>query len=238
MQVLDLDLDKENELIFKLSIEGIKSATVSSRFLIETEDFSLVFKSQKLSSAGVTVLIPPLENIIGEGVYQSSLEVLVDDKVFIPVSVETSFEKSIKVVSESVSRKKPETQVTISEPVVVSTPKESVVEKKEPVVETIPIPNKTSASKEVTPSLEYKVIEESLEVEHKTARPPQRTRTRPASLGRLRSHIPAAQDIQDKLTESRIEKIKEIAARKNITLTDEKIKQILKITKDKKSGGK
>lgn len=238
MQVLDLDLDKENELIFKLSIEGIKSATVSSRFLIEAEDFSLVFKSKGLSSDGVTVLIPPLENIIGEGIYQSSLEVLVDDKVFIPVSVETSFEKSIKVVSESVSRKKPETQVTISAPVVVSTPKEPAVEKKEPVIETPPTPNKTSASKEVPPSPKHRVIEESLEVEHKATRPPHRTRTRPASLGRLRSHIPAAQDIEDKLAESRIIKIKEIAARKNIVLTDEKIEQILKMSKDKKPGGK
>ena len=61
---------------------------------------------------------------------------------------------------------------------------------------------------------------------------------RPAALGRLRLHIPDAQDINDRLTESKIKKIKEIAARKDITLTDEKIKQILKITKDKKPGGK
>ena len=48
-QQIDLDLDNDNELVFKLAIEGTKNASTSSRLLIESEEYSLVFPATSLS---------------------------------------------------------------------------------------------------------------------------------------------------------------------------------------------
>ena len=44
--------------------------------------------------------------MLREGSYDSYLEVLVDDRVFIPLEMEINFEQSVKVMAETVKRKK------------------------------------------------------------------------------------------------------------------------------------
>ena len=124
MQQIDLDLDKENELVFKLSIEGTKPASTKTRFLLESSDYSLVFPASNSEGGEVSVLIPPLENIIQEGFHTGTLEVIVDDRVFTPIKIDTNFEKSVSVVAEAVVARRKETKVIASHPVVVSRKKE------------------------------------------------------------------------------------------------------------------
>ena len=102
MQKIDLALDKENELVFKVSIEGTKPAKPKSRFLLESNDFSFVFPTQSHVGSEVTILIPCMENILKEGNYVGTLEVIIDDRVFTPIRVDTRFEKSINVMAEAV----------------------------------------------------------------------------------------------------------------------------------------
>jgi hypothetical protein len=118
-QQIDLDLDNDNELVFKLAIEGTKNASTSSRLLIESEEYSLVFPATSLSKGEVCVNIPPLENILESGNYKGTLEVIVDDRVFIPVILDAKFEKSISVFAEALVKKRRETTVSISAPVTV-----------------------------------------------------------------------------------------------------------------------
>ena len=120
MQQIDLDLDKENELVFKLSIEGTKPASTKTRFLLESSDYSLVFPASNSEGGEVSILIPPLENVIGEGIHTGTLEVMVDDRVFTPIKIDTNFEKSVSVVAEAVVHRRKETTVTATHPVVVS----------------------------------------------------------------------------------------------------------------------
>ncbi len=54
----------------------------------------------------VSIVIPPLKGMLKEGSYDSYLEVLVDDRVFIPLEMKINFEQSVKVMAETVSRKK------------------------------------------------------------------------------------------------------------------------------------
>ena len=61
MKPIDLDLDKENELIFKLVIEGSKPASTKSRFLLESDQYSLVFPAESIANGEVSVVIPTLE---------------------------------------------------------------------------------------------------------------------------------------------------------------------------------
>ena len=132
MEKIDLDLDKENELVFRLSIEGTKPASTKTRFLLESSEYSLVFPASNSNGGEVTIIIPPLENVISEGVHSGTLEVLVDDRVFTPIKIDTNFEKSISIVAESVVSRRKETKVSASMPVVVNRRKEPV---KEPIIE-------------------------------------------------------------------------------------------------------
>jgi hypothetical protein len=54
----------------------------------------------------VSIVVPKLKGILREGNYDSYLEVLVDDRVFIPLEMQIDFEESVKVMAETVKRKK------------------------------------------------------------------------------------------------------------------------------------
>ena len=128
MQKIDLDLDKDNELVFKLSIVGSSPATSESRFMLESGAYSLSFPASKLENGEVTVQIPSLEKVLKEGTYSAVLEVIVDDRVFKPIELTTEFKKSLSVVAESVVKRRPKTSVTASSVVVVNKEPEVIVE--------------------------------------------------------------------------------------------------------------
>ena len=132
MQQIDLDLDKENELVFKLSIEGTKPAATKTRFLLESSDYSLVFPASNMGNGEVSIVIPPLENVLREGIHTGTLEVIVDDRVFTPIKIDTNFEKSVSVVAEAVVHRRKETKVTATHPVVVNKKRENQPERKRP----------------------------------------------------------------------------------------------------------
>jgi len=106
MSTIDLTLDNNNELTFQVNIEGSSPAKPSCRFLIEGEEMSFAFPGEMANDGIVHVNIPPLEKVLKEGNYNSGLEVIVDDRVFVPLTLTTSFEKSVKVTAEAVTRKK------------------------------------------------------------------------------------------------------------------------------------
>jgi len=128
VQDISLDLDKENELVFKLSVEGTKPAKVKNRLLIEADGFSLGFDATSMSDGEIAVVIPPLENMISEGIYSGTLEVIIDDKVFTPIEIQADFKKSISVVAEVVTRRRKETTVSVSP--VISVNKREAVERR------------------------------------------------------------------------------------------------------------
>jgi len=200
MQQIDLDLDKENELVFKLSIEGTKPAIPKSRFLLESNDFSLVFPSQSHTGGEVTILIPSLENILKEGNYVGTLEVIIDDRIFTPIQIDTKFEKSISVMAEAVTYKKKETQVSVSPVVTVN--RRNVETKKED---------------------NSHVVKESISsdnMQRRRAAPPQRNRLRPKQNNRK-----PIQKIPSKILDTNIRKI---ASQKGVKISETQIKEIIK----------
>ena len=106
MNQIDLMLDEENELTFQLNIEGTRPAEASCRLMIEASDMSVAFDASKTPDGEVSFVIPPLKNMLKEGVYDMNLEVIVDDKYFRPLSIKGNFEKMVKVTAEAVVRKK------------------------------------------------------------------------------------------------------------------------------------
>ena len=104
MEVIELDLDNENEMTFKVQIEGTRPGEPICRLMIEGKDINHAIVGQFLDNDEVSVLIPPMDKIIKEGDYSSYLEVFIDDRVFIPLEMQLNFEKSVKVVAETVRR--------------------------------------------------------------------------------------------------------------------------------------
>jgi len=106
MSDIDLLLDEENELTFQLSIEGSRPAQAICRLAIDNKNMTLLFESKKSQSGEVEVTIPSLNHILNEGIYDMTLEVIVDDKYFTPLTLKGNFENSIKVTAEAVVRNK------------------------------------------------------------------------------------------------------------------------------------
>jgi hypothetical protein len=74
--------------------------------MIENEDMSLSMQGDFLENNEVSIVIPPLKGMLKEGSYDSYLEVLVDDRLFIPLEMQINFEQSVKVMAEAIKRKK------------------------------------------------------------------------------------------------------------------------------------
>ena len=110
-----LFLDTDNELAFSIEIEGAEDSSVKSQFIIEgPRGISLSFEGQT-QSGEVLVEVPSLKGMVKEGVYDTRLEVIVDDRIFTPLEMRTSLKPSVKVeAAVKVSRKSASPVVTAS----------------------------------------------------------------------------------------------------------------------------
>jgi|TARA_R110001583_G_scaffold40005_1_gene128072 hypothetical protein len=135
MNEIDLDLDLNNELEFKISVEGTKPAQASCRLIFENSNFDISFTGKMTGDNRAIVNVPPLENIIEEGTKKATLEMIVDDRLFKPLTLSVNFKKSIKVFAEAVVKEtafqKPKASAVL---VTKTVPKEKVVENIEQVI--------------------------------------------------------------------------------------------------------
>lgn len=166
MSDFDIYLDTDNELKFTVAIEGAHQADVRSQFILEgPKGISFCFAG-KPSGSEVAVDVPSLKGLLREGVYNTRLEVIVDDRVFTPLQMQATLKPAIKV--EAVVR----TAQRVSGPVVTA----SVVNHAKPLVETAPIAPTPSIHTAATVAPVRPVIHEPLPVR----RQPQPAAPRPA----------------------------------------------------------
>ena len=97
-------IDEENELTFQVQIEGTRPGEAKCRLMLESKDMSLVFDGNSTGDE-VSVTLPPLDHVLKEGIYDMTLEVVVDDRFFEPLKLQGEFEKRLKVTAESVTVK-------------------------------------------------------------------------------------------------------------------------------------
>ncbi len=105
MSKIDLLLDEENELTFQLNVEGNAPGSAQCRLKLENDGLGLLFEAKTGDPGEVSVVLPPLAHVLKEGDYDMTLEVVVDDKFFQPLTITGNFEKSVKVTAEAVVRK-------------------------------------------------------------------------------------------------------------------------------------
>lgn len=102
---IDLRLDEENELTFEVSIQGESEVKPIYRFVCETANMSYSFPGEPISENQVIVQVPSLMNKLAEGQHRSHLEVIVDNRLFIPMHLTANFKYSTRVVAEGVKVK-------------------------------------------------------------------------------------------------------------------------------------
>lgn len=98
---ITLDVEEANELLFKIKVEGTDPAPARVRLVCESEDgMSYMFTGKSCQDDIVQFIIPPMLGKIKEGSYSSSIEVLVENRRFVPVEFDINFKKTVKVMAE------------------------------------------------------------------------------------------------------------------------------------------
>jgi len=103
IETVDLDIEENNDLAFKIKLEGASSSPAKVRLVCEGSDFSYMFNGYGTNEDEVVQFtIPQMSNKIKEGIYLAKVEVLVENRYFSPLQFQINFKKSISVVAESI----------------------------------------------------------------------------------------------------------------------------------------
>lgn len=116
MADIPLKLDENNELTFSVEITGtdpVNSPPVVRLVCEGEKGMSYVFSGKYTSSNEVEVIIPAMKGRLPEGTYKTKLEVIMEDRYFVPLTCDAEFKLSRKIVAEVVQRKKPEPVETV-----------------------------------------------------------------------------------------------------------------------------
>jgi len=141
-ETIELDLEENNELAFKIKVEGASASPARVRLVCEGADLSYMFNGHGTGEDGIVQFVmPQMKDRLTEGLYQARVEVLIDNRFFSPVQFQINFKKTMKVVAEAVSFgsrfKKQEISVTAT-PVVVNRP-QPVIQPKQSISKPIVI---------------------------------------------------------------------------------------------------
>ena len=121
MSDFDIYLDTDNELKFTVAIEGVSEASVRSQFILEgPKGINLSFEG-KAEGSEISVDVPSLKGMLREGLYNTRLEVIVDDRIFTPLQMQATLKPAIKV--EAVIRATQKVSGPVVSAAVVSRPK-------------------------------------------------------------------------------------------------------------------
>jgi hypothetical protein len=104
MDAIDLHLDEDNELTFRVSLEGTDQAELRYQFILEGDRVEYSFPGSIDKSGEITVIVPPMKRALNEGAFSSRLEVIVDDRIFTPLRMISQLKASVKIKAESVAR--------------------------------------------------------------------------------------------------------------------------------------
>ena len=143
MSDFDIYLDTDNSLAFSVDIAGAAGSSVRSQFVMEGPNgINFCFKGRS-EGKEIHVEIPTLKNMISEGKYDTRLEVIIDDRVFVPLELQTELRRAVTVEAavKTVNRTQPiVTAAVINRPKIVEQtaavpvePEPTPTEKEEPI---------------------------------------------------------------------------------------------------------
>lgn len=110
-EILEINLNRETNFDFELSITGISANDAKVRFGLDLPGYTVQIPCTRGNDTVWSVTIPALENVVEEGNYGFSIELIVDGYHFAPVKG-TAKLAPVAEVTGSVPRKSVEVKVT------------------------------------------------------------------------------------------------------------------------------
>lgn len=114
MSLAKIDQNDETVLTFDVEVSGTKEDVSQYRFVIESEDYSIICKGTPTKD-GIQVRLPKLKGILDEGVYKSALEIIIGERIFTPLTevVEIQPNIELKVESKNAAPVEPKDKITV-----------------------------------------------------------------------------------------------------------------------------
>ena len=127
MAAMKLSLDRENILEFNVDIQGYANTSTTKapkvRMILEQKNMGFCMVATKEDKT-YSVVIPEMKNIIESGTCDARMEVIIDNKYFVPWESQIEFNKEVKVEAAPIVRKEPQPDLSVQvKPIIKEEPK-------------------------------------------------------------------------------------------------------------------
>ena len=125
MDNIKLSLDRENVLEFNVEIQGYANTSTTKapqvRLFLEQKNIGFCIAAKK-DNKTYSVVIPEMKNVIEAGVCDARMEVIIDNKFFVPWESQIEFDREVKVEAAPIIKSEPELMSVQAQPVIKEEP--------------------------------------------------------------------------------------------------------------------
>jgi len=127
MADMKLSLDRENVLEFNVDIQGYANTSTTNppqvRLFLEQKNIGFCMSAKKENKT-YSVTIPEMKNILESGSCNARMEVIIDNKYFVPWESQIEFDREVKVEAAPIIRKEPQPDLSVQvKPIIKEEPK-------------------------------------------------------------------------------------------------------------------
>ena len=116
MAAMKLSLDRENILEFNVDIQGYANTSTTKapkvRMILEQKNMGFCMVATKEDKT-YSVVIPEMKNIMESGMCEARMEVIIENKYFVPWESQIEFDKEVKVEAAPIVRKEPQPDLSV-----------------------------------------------------------------------------------------------------------------------------
>ena len=145
MEDMKLSLDRENILEFNVDIQGYANTSTSKepqvRLFLEQNNIGFCMAAKK-DNKTYSVVIPEMKDIMESGICDARMEVIIDNKYFVPWESKIEFDREVKVEAAPVVKKELQPDVSV---------------KVRPIIKEEPKPAKPIVKEEIVPKTKKRV---------------------------------------------------------------------------------
>ena len=125
MAAMKLSLDRENILEFNVDIQGYANTSTTKapkvRMILEQKNMGFCMVATKEDKT-YSVVIPEMKNIMESGMCDARMEVIIDNKYFVPWESQIEFDKEVKVEAAPIIKSEHEPLLVQAQPIIKEEP--------------------------------------------------------------------------------------------------------------------
>ena len=134
MEDMKLSLDRENILEFNVDIQGYANTSTSKepqvRLFLEQKNIGFCMPAKK-DNKTYSVIIPEMKNIIESGPCDARMDVIIDNKYFVPWESKIEFDREVKVEAAPVIKREQQPNVSVQVKPVIKEEAKPIVKEEE-----------------------------------------------------------------------------------------------------------